>query len=365
MIVLLTLGSHATTLAQESSLEAEAAPETRSVISPMISYQGRLVENGVPANGNRQMAFAIVVAGGTPIWSLAATPVSVTNGLFQVNLGPFDESVIYHMHNQLWLKVQVEGVDLPEQPLLGAPYAFSLAPGAVVSGATTYAVFTAINTGASMGIYGHSNDSVGIRASSTNNAGLYGTSTNSIGVSGESTNGTGVLAYTYAAGVPALHAGSNSASGIAVIASVNSTLASVKIKNTGTGPLLEGYAGDADEFVPEFIIGNDGSVQQELGATGLVKAGALVYCGKSDSEVIRQFNNVIGANPITIADVGAAGTCHVDPDFDLSQRYWVVTNPDPSPHFITCAVDYTGTLLCSRFDTTGNVVDGRIMLLIY
>jgi hypothetical protein len=365
MMVLMTLGSHSTILAQENVPESETAPEIRAAISPMISYQGRLVEDGVPVNGNRQMTFALETTGGGEIWSMSATTVNVVNGLFQVNLGPFPEGKVREMGQDMWLKVKVEGLVLPRQQLLGAPYAFSLAPGAVVSGATNYPTLSVYNNGSSMGIYGFSADSIGLWASSTNSKGMYGTSTNSIGVSGESTNNIGVAAFSYAAGVPALRARSASPDGIAISALANSTLASVKVKNTGTGPLLEGYAGDADEFVPEFVVKNDGTVQQELGATGLVKAGALVKCAKIDSRVIRQFNNVIGAGSVTVVNMDLTGTCRVDVDFDLSQRYWVVSNPDPTPHIISCAEVPPDTLLCSRFDLTGDVVDGQIMLLIY
>lgn len=365
MMLLLSLSSHSTILAQEKPIEDVTAPEIRAVISPMISYQGRLVEDGIPVSGARQMSFSIERTGEVAIWAMPPTMVQVTNGLFQVDLGPFEETVVYQMHQALWLKVQVEGVTLPSQQLLGAPYAFSLAPGAVVQGATTVPMFTASNSGTGIGMVGLSAGSYGIRAISTNDAGFYGTSTNSIGVMGESTNGNGVYALSYAPGIAALYAVSDSPEGIAISTFVSSAKASIVTKNTGSGPLLEGYAGDSDEFVPEFIVHNDGTVQQELGASGLVKVGALVYCAKTDSAIYRQFNNVIGADPITIDNGIVTGTCHIDPGFDLSNSYWVVSNPDPTPHIISCAMDYTDTLWCTRFDTTGNVVDGRIMLLIY
>jgi len=365
MILLLTLSSHSTTLAQESPVEEDAsAPEIRAVISPMISYQGRLVESGVPANGDRLMSFSIERTDEVEIWSMPAAAVSVSNGLFQVNLGPFAESVVSQMHQDLWLTVQVEGTDLPPQQLLGAPYAFSLVPGAVIRGTSTTVPMLSVSNESGLGISGHSVSSYGVYATSTNKEGLRGSSTNSTGVYGESTHGTGVFAYSYAVNTPALSARSDADLGIAISALVDSTNASIVTKNTGTGPLLKGYAGD-DEFVPEFIIQNDGTVQQGLGASGLVKAGALVDCAKTDSAVIRQFNNVIGADPITVSDMDVTGSCHIDPGFDLSTSYWVVTNPDPTPHIISCAVETTEIFVCARFDLTGNVVDGNIMILIY
>jgi hypothetical protein len=202
-------------------------------------------------------------------------------------------------------------------------------------------------------------------ASSNYNYGLRGSSINFPGVYGESNHNSGVVAYGYAPNVAGLFAGSDSSEGIGIKTLVNSSEPTTIMRNNGSGPLLEGYAGDIDDDVPEFIINNNGTVQQELGANGLVKIGALVYCAKADSEIIRHFNNVIGSGPITIDDGDITGSCHIDPGFDPRQSYWVVTNPDPTPHIISCAIDYTNTLLCTRFDTDGNVVDGRIMLLIY
>lgn len=278
-ILVIALGMKTPTLAMDELIQEISIQDIRAEISPMISYQGRLVENGIPANGDRQMAFSIMDANDLAIWSLPATTVNVSHGLFQIDLGPFDEAVINKMGQGLRLMVQIGDTVLPGQQLTGTPYAFSLVPGAVISGSTSGSIFS--------------------------------------------------------------------------------------IKNSGNGALFQGSSGLDHETELKIIIQNDGTMQQDLGATGLVKAGALVYCAKSGSEVYQQFNNVIDANPITVSDMDITGTCHIDPDFDLSQRFWVVSNPDPTPHIISCAVDYTGTLLCSRFDTDGFVVDGGIMLLIY
>lgn len=364
MIILLILSSHSTTQAQEELTADVTAPEIRAVISPMISYQGRLVENGIPANGVRKMDFSIETTGEVEIWSMEMPAVSVSNGLFQVNLGPFGEGIVSQMGQDLWLKVVVEGTPLPRQQLMGAPYAFSLVPGATVNGTTAVPMFS-VSNGLGIGIKGNSEHLVGVQGLSSNNFGLEGRSTYSSGVYGESNNSHGVFAFGYAPNVSALYAGSGSPEGIAILGLVDSTKAAIVTKNGGSGPLLEGYAGDTDEFTPEFIIQNDGSVKQELGASGLVKAGALLYCAKTDSEIYRQFNNVIGATPISIIDTGITGQCEINPGFDLSNSYWVVTNPDPTSDIISCSIYHPNRFMCTRFDTNGDVVDGKIMLLFY
>lgn len=102
-----------------------------------ISYQGRLTDAaGNPINGTRNMIFRLYHAetGSSAVWQETHNNVQVTNGLFNVVLGsitPLDEA---QFHIPLWLEIVVGGETLPRQPLYGAPYAFSLVPGAVIKG---------------------------------------------------------------------------------------------------------------------------------------------------------------------------------------------------------------------------------------
>lgn len=104
----------------------------------MMLYQGRLTNaGGTPITGSRNLLFRLytVVTGGTSIWQETHNGVQVTEGLFQVVLGqstPLDEA---DFHQPLWIETVVSGQTLsPRQPLYGAPYAFSLVPGAVIKG---------------------------------------------------------------------------------------------------------------------------------------------------------------------------------------------------------------------------------------
>jgi len=103
-----------------------------------MSYQGRLTDaGGNPVNGTRNMTFRLFTAesGGSAIWTETQNNVPVNNGIFNVVLGvnaALDEA---NFHQPLYLEVVVAGQTLtPRQQLLGAPYAFSLVPGAVVKG---------------------------------------------------------------------------------------------------------------------------------------------------------------------------------------------------------------------------------------
>ncbi|HSX60146.1 MAG TPA: hypothetical protein VLF18_08110 [Tahibacter sp.] len=122
----------------------QAAPQL-----PDFVYQGKLEQNGAPANGNFDLGFALFdapAAGnpvGTPI-SLPAYPV--VDGIFSTSLafpGAFTGT-------QLYLEVSVNGTPmLPRQPVATAPVAqFSLsgtiAPGSV--GSTELATFAVTNS---------------------------------------------------------------------------------------------------------------------------------------------------------------------------------------------------------------------------
>jgi len=109
-----------------------------AALENMMFYQGRLTNtSGTPINGTRNLIFRLYIAstGGSSIWEETHNGVQVNNGLFQVVLGqstPLDEA---DFHQPLWIETVVAGQTLsPREPLYGAPYAFSLVPGAVIKG---------------------------------------------------------------------------------------------------------------------------------------------------------------------------------------------------------------------------------------
>jgi len=109
------------------SVPAQAAPQL-----PDFTYQGRLTQNGAPANGNFNLTFQLFDADGAGVQvgstvSLPGFPVS--DGLFTVSLafpGAFTGV-------QLWLQVSVNGVPLlPRQAVATTPVAqFALSGGSI------------------------------------------------------------------------------------------------------------------------------------------------------------------------------------------------------------------------------------------
>ena len=123
---------------------------------PTFSHQGRLLDSGgnpVP-DGNYAVQYRIyqVATDGTAVYTENQN-VAVKDGLFTTSLGLTTAVDPTLFAQPAWLEVRINGQTLtPRQPLQGAPYACSLASGAVVQGAEAidrdYAGQT--NTGATL-----------------------------------------------------------------------------------------------------------------------------------------------------------------------------------------------------------------------
>jgi hypothetical protein len=103
---------------------------------PDFTYQGRLTQNGAPANGTFDLAFALFDAdqnGAQVGATITETAFPITDGLFTVDLafpGAFSGS-------QMWLEVTVNGIPLlPRQPVATTPVAqlaLKVAPNSITS----------------------------------------------------------------------------------------------------------------------------------------------------------------------------------------------------------------------------------------
>jgi hypothetical protein len=110
--------------------------------------------------------------GGVRHWEEAAPAVSVSEGLFTHALGSNVPLPMASFDRELWLEVQVGSVFLPRQKLMGAAYAFSLVPGAKVTGARPSAAALTVENTASSGVAVSAvSDSGAPAIKATNNAG--------------------------------------------------------------------------------------------------------------------------------------------------------------------------------------------------
>lgn len=86
-----------------------------------ISYQGKLFENGMPVNGNKDISFTI------GSWTEEHENVEITEGLYSVVLGsdPPIPSSLFDENSSLQLEIEVDGTVLePKTDILTSPYAF-------------------------------------------------------------------------------------------------------------------------------------------------------------------------------------------------------------------------------------------------
>ena len=117
----------------------EAAMRVESVIGTSFTYQGRLMDNGHPANGRYDFVFKLYSSsnGGSQIGSsVTASNLDVRNGLFRVVLN-FGASAFQGEGRWLEIFVRRHGSGpyirlVPRQPIYAVPYALSLRSGAVI-----------------------------------------------------------------------------------------------------------------------------------------------------------------------------------------------------------------------------------------
>jgi hypothetical protein len=190
--------------------EPQQDPGIQAALGNAFTYQGRLLEDGAPANGSYDFEFRLYDAAslGSSVGGLVTvTDQPVVEGRFTVLLDfgdVFDGAA-------LWLEVAVRPGDSsgaytplsPRQPLTAAPAAHTLRPGAsIVGNLGGESVLYARNTSPdaqSGGLYGESNGSDG--------AGVYGIGSN---------GGYGVFGLTSAAAsdnTPAVYGQSGSPDG--------------------------------------------------------------------------------------------------------------------------------------------------------
>src|SRR5437868_5043214 len=103
---------------------ASAAQSADPAPSPLLAYQGRLLEFGTPVTGTRNFVFSIIDPTGKQQWTSGPQALTVTGGLYGVVLGgsgmpPLPESLL--LRANLSLRVSVEGVQLsPDVPVIPA-----------------------------------------------------------------------------------------------------------------------------------------------------------------------------------------------------------------------------------------------------
>ena len=100
-------------------------------VENVVSFQGKLVESGIPVDGTRNIHFYLydVETGGTSIWNENHLAVPVVAGLFNVELGGTALFGVWGVDfmEQYWISISVEeGVEIrPRYKLTSDPYALT------------------------------------------------------------------------------------------------------------------------------------------------------------------------------------------------------------------------------------------------
>ena len=196
-----------------------------AAITPLIPYQGKLMESGTAVTGTRSMGFALYTtqSSGSPVWSEGPKSIQVVNGLFRTDLGDEQPLLVDVFDQEIWLEVLVSGTALPRQRLMGAHYALSMPAGSQVEGSKSSgsSLLTVRNTGTGQGF--------------------------KVKSAGTGSSGAAIWAENQMAG-----------NGIALWAQSQSSDTNLVIENLGSGSLIKGFGGDGGN--EEFRVDNDGSI---------------------------------------------------------------------------------------------------------
>ncbi len=139
-LVLVTGLSQAQEPEPERNIDTAASPDTP--VYNVIPIQGRLTDdNGTPIDGYRTITFSLYANTYDTIpLCQDDDSVLVDNGLFNAEMDWCTSSDIDG--KRLYLGIWVEGDEemTPREPIFPVPYAFSLRPGAIISGSTSSAI---------------------------------------------------------------------------------------------------------------------------------------------------------------------------------------------------------------------------------
>lgn len=237
------------------ALASENAQE--ATLGSGFTYQGRLTDNGNPANGSYDLRFTLFDAstGGAQVGSqIAIFNQAVANGLFTVALD-FGTTPFKGEARFLQLEVKPAGggsytLLSPRQPLTPAPYALTLRPGASIEGSSGSALLALSNAGTNgIGLYGIATGGTiakGVSGESTNGYGGFFTSSTGVGVSGSGADGvTGTGTASNGSGVRGTANNGTGARGVLGISSSGSGVYGTSTSGAGVyGTSTSGYGGD-------------------------------------------------------------------------------------------------------------------------
>lgn len=325
-------------------------------IDHKFNYQGQLLDNGSPANGNYDISVSgfFFEEGGSVQGQISEhlnTPVS--NGLFNLTgvdiideegTNPFDG---YTLFLEVSVKPAGEGSYValsPRQLMQAVPYANNI----IIKGASAGQVLT--YTGSGQWEPETPNDSPWVADGSDISF----------------TNGNVGIGVSSSSSALSIQSGSPSDSLLTV--RNNSGFPRLEVSSNG-GLKVGNHIGSP----PERGISVDGDTRQLGTANGMLKYMVKVNCTAVDQSLVSSYNGTIGSGSITVSafDV-SAGACGiafpsgVGNITDLNNRYWVATPIGGSNLIVTCERAAARNLNCRRtVASSGASAGGQFMVLVY
>jgi hypothetical protein len=176
-------------LAAVAALVASATGQTA------FTYQGQLMQSGLPVSGNVNLIFTLYDDPSLTVNHQIGNPITLNNqpllnGLFTV---PLDFGANAFPSARRWVQVSVNGVILsPRQEVTPTPYALGLRLPYVGNASVDGNAFSVTNSFSSgTALYGHNLDNgIGVFGESPNGNGVYGQSGSGFGVYGLALSGT-------------------------------------------------------------------------------------------------------------------------------------------------------------------------------
>ncbi|MFK8013593.1 MAG: hypothetical protein AB8B80_16260 [Marinicellaceae bacterium] len=146
--------------------------------------------------------------------------------------------------------------------------------------------------------------------------------------------------------------------------SVDDTEDPLRVRVAGTSKLWVKGDGSTNLF---------GDAKQEIDSDGVMKFMVHADCNSTPS-IVKSYNGITNSSgSISIAQGSASGSCEITFPTNVSDRYWQVSavyasaSAIPGQRNATCRLDGSNNILrCERYNIgTGNLSGGEIMILVY
>ena len=353
-----------------------------------FSYQGELLDNGSPANGNYDIvidAFTVVTGGSGFIFPPEFINVTVSNGLFSLDNVDFGD-LLYLANSDIWLEISVRETSVggsytiltPRQKLNTSP--FSVKSEQANSALTASSANTADNLSISGALVGDVLAYNGVNWASANFFHVNGNGGTSIGGSDvPAANGLVVVG--------------NTRLGASFTPTQSVTL---DINSDASGNTDDPFRVRKNEAIKFYVDSNggasvgswntppanglrvngktkfdgniEGDINQDFANSGIIKYMAYVNCTGINPSIIRAVNSTGGAGGVGVSEDTFFGNCILDFPDDVSQRYWQVSATDDD---LNASCRYIGVnssdsrMRCDIRDGTGVRLDGKFMIFVY